>query len=71
MKPALIAILVPLALSAPAAASVRFQRIDGVRSPGTPARYDKVGILKIGPAKARNVLVLNPGTSFLARVAKG
>ena len=32
-------------------------------SPGTPAQYNKVGILKIGPRSARNVLVLNPGTS--------
>ncbi len=35
----------------------------GVSSPGTPARYDKVGVIKIGPASARNVLVLEPGTS--------
>jgi pimeloyl-ACP methyl ester carboxylesterase len=35
----------------------------GVRPAGTPARYDKVGILKVGPSSARNVLVLEPGTS--------
>jgi pimeloyl-ACP methyl ester carboxylesterase len=35
----------------------------GVASPGTPAKYDKVGVLKIGPASAHNVLVLEPGTS--------
>jgi hypothetical protein len=55
-----------LAASAPAAAKVSFQRIDGFKSPGTPARYDKVGILKIGAPNARNVLVLNPGTSASA-----
>jgi len=45
---------------------VSFQRIDGFKSPGTPAKYDKVGILKIGSPNARNVLVLNPGTSASA-----
>jgi len=35
----------------------------GFAAPGTPARYDKVGVLKVGPDDARNVLVLEPGTS--------
>jgi pimeloyl-ACP methyl ester carboxylesterase len=35
----------------------------GVASPGTPAKYDKVGVIKIGPSSAKNVLVLMPGTS--------
>jgi hypothetical protein len=35
----------------------------GFKAPGTPARYDKVGVLKIGRADAKNVLVLVPGTS--------
>jgi pimeloyl-ACP methyl ester carboxylesterase len=48
------------------AEGVRFTRVAGVTSPGTPAKYDKVGILKIGSAKAKNVLVLNPGTSASA-----
>jgi pimeloyl-ACP methyl ester carboxylesterase len=64
-----LAVLLTFALlvaAAPAGATVRFERMDGVRSPGTPARFDKVGILKVGPAKARNVLVLNPGTSASA-----
>jgi hypothetical protein len=46
--------------------NVSFKRIAGYRSPGTPAKYNKVGILKIGSKKARNVLVLNPGTSASA-----
>jgi hypothetical protein len=54
------------ALAPAASAATRFERITGYRSPGTPARYDRVGILKIGSAKARNVLVLNPGTSASA-----
>jgi hypothetical protein len=53
-----------LGLLAPAArADDRVQWLRGVPSPGTPARYDKVGVLKFGPARARDVLVLVPGTS--------
>jgi pimeloyl-ACP methyl ester carboxylesterase len=33
------------------------------RAPGTPSRYDKVGVIKIGSSRAKNVLVLEPGTS--------
>ena len=32
-------------------------------APGTPAAYNKVGVIKIGPKNAKNVLVLEPGTS--------
>ena len=32
-------------------------------APGTPAKYDKVGVIKVGPSSAKNVLVLEPGTS--------
>jgi len=32
-------------------------------APGTPAKYDKVGVIKVGPSGAKNVLVLEPGTS--------
>ena len=32
-------------------------------APGTPPQYNKVGVLKIGPSSAKNVLVLEPGTS--------
>src|SRR6059058_3951973 len=60
------AAIATLVAAAPAAASTRFQRIAGFKSAGTPAKYDKVGILKIGSPKARNVLVLNPGTSASA-----
>jgi pimeloyl-ACP methyl ester carboxylesterase len=48
------------------AEGVSFERIAGSKSPGTPARYDQVGILKFGSKKAKNVLVLNPGTSASA-----
>ena len=35
----------------------------GFAVPGTPARYNKVGVIKVGPSSAKNVLVLEPGTS--------
>jgi hypothetical protein len=45
------------------AAPLRVSWMPGAHAPGTPARYDKVGVLRIGPRTARNVLVLEPGTS--------
>ena len=45
---------------------VRFERLDGFAAPGTPADLNKVGVLEIGPKRARNILVLNPGTSASA-----
>lgn len=63
----LLALFVTTAGSASAATvPVSFQRVAGFASPGTPAKYDKVGILKIGSPSAKNVLVLNPGTSASA-----
>ena len=35
----------------------------GFKAAGTPLKYDKVGVIKVGSAKAKNVLVLEPGTS--------
>ena len=67
--PALIpvlAVVLTFTATASAATPTRFERIAGYASPGTPAKYDKVGILEIGPKKAKNVLVLNPGTSASA-----
>jgi hypothetical protein len=57
------AVAVPAAQAAPAA---KLTRVAGVKVSGTPQKYDKVGILRIGSAKAKNVLVLNPGTSASA-----
>jgi hypothetical protein len=37
--------------------------LESFAAPGTPARYDRVGIIKVGRPTARNVLVLEPGTS--------
>jgi pimeloyl-ACP methyl ester carboxylesterase len=35
----------------------------GFAAPGTPAQYDQVGVIKVGAVAAKNVLVLEPGTS--------
>ena len=37
--------------------------MQGYAAPGTPAKYNKVGVIKVGPHSAKNVLVLEPGTS--------
>src|SRR4051812_4989254 len=54
------------AVAAPPASAQKLERIAGFKAPGTPAKYNKVGILKFGPSKAKNILVLNPGTSASA-----
>ncbi len=53
------------ASSAPAV-PVKFERIQGFNAPGTPAKYNKVGIIKTGSSDAKNILVLVPGTSASA-----
>ena len=55
-----------LAPSARSAAPVSFEQIRGFDAPGTPDRYNRVGVLRTGPSSARNILVLNPGTSASA-----
>jgi len=51
------------AASAPLAATThKVVWIPGYAAPGTPAKYNKVGILKVGPSTAKNVLVIEPGT---------
>ena len=49
--------------TAAASGPLRVTWMPGADAPGTPARYDRVGVIKVGPATARNVLVLEPGTS--------
>src|SRR4051794_7309589 len=65
---ALAVVVMALALAPAASAKVRvsFERLKGYDAPGTPAKYDKVGALEVGPKNARNVLILNPGTSASA-----
>jgi hypothetical protein len=59
----LVTVLAPLGV---ARADVRFVRIPGFAAPGTPVELNTVGILEIGSPTARNILVLNPGTSASA-----
>ncbi len=42
--------------------------MSGTASPGTPAKYDKVGVIKVTPGSgvAKNVIVFEPGTSAAA-----
>jgi pimeloyl-ACP methyl ester carboxylesterase len=60
---ALCAVLAP---AAGAKIPVRFKLMRGYASPGTPDNLNVVGALKFGDPKAKNVLVLNPGTSASA-----
>ena len=63
---ALTFVFARLASSGTSDVAVRFERLDGFEAPGTPAALNKVGVLEIGPKSARNILVLNPGTSASA-----
>jgi hypothetical protein len=79
MRRASLAVAVAVLVAASAAesasgAQLKLTWMRGARAAGTPARYDKVGVLRIGPRAARNVLVLEPGTSagsaYFAPLAK-
>ena len=63
-----LCLVLPLifALCTSASAAQNFERLPGFHAPGTPAKYNKVGVLKVGPKSAKNILVLNPGTSASA-----
>jgi hypothetical protein len=63
---ALAAAVVLAAQATPAWGAVRFERLQGFDGAATPARYDRVGVLEVGPRNAPNILVLNPGTSASA-----
>ena len=52
-------VLVLLLVLAPDASAASW---GGFHAPGTPAEYNRVSAVKVGPASARNVLVLVPGT---------
>ncbi|HZR81565.1 MAG TPA: hypothetical protein VFD92_10755 [Candidatus Binatia bacterium] len=55
-----------VATQAAAQPAVRFERLPGFESPGTPAELNTVGVLEIGSPTARRILILNPGTSASA-----
>jgi pimeloyl-ACP methyl ester carboxylesterase len=67
---ALIAVIAAAAMAfAPVAGAkvpVKFKTMAGYPSPGTPSNLNVVGVIKTGDPKAKNVLVLNPGTSASA-----
>jgi len=60
--PLVLALLAGLLVAAPAAAVDRYIPMKAPPAPG-PAKYDKVFVQQLGPATARNVLVLVPGTN--------
>ena len=66
LRTILLVVAVIFVVPAPASAAQNFTWLSGFKSPGTPARYNKVGVLKVGPKSAKNILVLNPGTSASA-----
>jgi pimeloyl-ACP methyl ester carboxylesterase len=68
MRAFCVAVIAALVCAPAASAKVRvgFDRLPGFDEPSTPAKYDRVGVIKVGPRKATNVLVLNPGTSASA-----
>jgi pimeloyl-ACP methyl ester carboxylesterase len=55
--------VISLAMASSASAKLGVTWMKGYAAPGTPAKYDKVGVIKVGARTARNVLVLEPGTS--------
>jgi pimeloyl-ACP methyl ester carboxylesterase len=60
------AALTAAALASPAGAMTKYLKVQwtkGYKAPGTPKSLDKVGIVKVGSKKAKNVLVIEPGTS--------
>jgi pimeloyl-ACP methyl ester carboxylesterase len=63
---AAVALWVGLVPAAGAKVPVKFKTMAGYASPGTPSNLNVVGVLKTGDPKAKNVLVLNPGTSASA-----
>ncbi len=61
--PAVVVACGALAVTPASASALGVTWMRGFAAPGTPARYDRVGVIKVGPPSARNVLVLEPGTS--------
>jgi pimeloyl-ACP methyl ester carboxylesterase len=55
--------VISLAVASSASAKLGVTWMKGYAAPGTPAKYNQVGVIKVGSPRARNVLVLEPGTS--------
>ena len=60
---ALVPIFARMASASTPAAHLGVTWMQGFSAPGTPAKFNKVGVIRIGPSGAKNVLVLEPGTS--------
>jgi pimeloyl-ACP methyl ester carboxylesterase len=61
---ALVVVALVIAASASSAsAKLGVTWMKSYAAPQTPAKYNKVGVIKVGKPKAKNVLVLEPGTS--------
>jgi pimeloyl-ACP methyl ester carboxylesterase len=60
---ALAGALLSFAAAPARAESLQVHWMRGYKASGTPARFDRVGVIRVGPSAARNVLVLEPGTS--------
>jgi len=67
---AAIAVGVALGAFAAPASAAEVSWMSGFDDPATPDSLDRVGVLKFGPEQAKNVLVLNPGTSSSAAYFK-
>jgi pimeloyl-ACP methyl ester carboxylesterase len=52
-----------LGIGAGSASALQVTWMNGFHAPGTPSKYDKVGVIEVGRSSAKNVLVLEPGTS--------
>ena len=59
----LAAALLSLTAAPADAAPLKVHWLRGYAAPGTPAKFNRVGVIEVGPRTAHNVLVLEPGTS--------
>jgi pimeloyl-ACP methyl ester carboxylesterase len=59
----LFATCAAFAVAASAASALSVTWMKGFAAAGTPGHYNQVGVIKVGPRSAKNVLVLEPGTS--------
>jgi pimeloyl-ACP methyl ester carboxylesterase len=63
MRWAIAAVTAALIAAAPAQGAERVVNRAGFDEPGTPRQFDRVGVVEVGPRSAKNVLVVEPGTS--------
>jgi pimeloyl-ACP methyl ester carboxylesterase len=63
---AFVVVALGFVLVAPSAGALGVKWMNSFASPGTPAKYNKVGVIKVGSPRAKNVLIFEPGTSAAA-----